>query len=73
MSRLKGQLSIDPQDVVGQSLGKFDVVSYNGSVYEQTAGGAKLRHYYNCINKDGSERLARRSEVQSEMAKEGYR
>lgn len=60
MSRRKGQLSIDPQDIVGQCLGKYEIVSYHGSRYDCTAGGNRLRHYYDCIGDQGENKVIRR-------------
>lgn len=69
MSRAKGQLSIDPQDIVGQCLGKYEVIGYDGSRYDHTAGGERLRHYYNCIDTEGANKVVRRSIV----LREGFR
>ena len=69
MSRPKGSISIDPQDIVGQCLGKYEVISYDGSRYDHTAGGDRLRHYYNCIDTQGTNKVVRRSSV----LKEGFR
>ena len=40
---------IDPQDIVGQCLGKFEVISYNGYKRVNTQGGVRVRHWYICI------------------------
>ena len=69
--RKLGQIIIDPQDIVGQCLGKYEVVSYNGSRYSHTKGGDKLRHYYNCIDSDGENKVVRRSQVMKEEQHNG--
>lgn len=72
MSRPKGSLSIDPQDIVGQCLGKYEVTSYDGSRYDHTRGGDRLRHYYNCIDSDGDNKVVRRSQVLKGEQHNGY-
>lgn len=62
MSRRKGQLSIDPQDIVGQCLGKFEVQKYFGATYSGTQGGNRLRHWYWCKRGTGT-KLVQRGQV----------
>lgn len=44
----RGQ-KIDPQDIVGQCFGKFEVISYNGYRRDNTNGGVRVRHWYECV------------------------
>lgn len=50
----KGKVRIDVNDIVGQCLGKYEVVSYSGFHYDSTRGGQRLRHWYRCL-KHGNE------------------
>lgn len=44
----KGQIILNPWDIIGKRLGKLKVVRYAGYTYSHTKGGMKVRHYYWC-------------------------
>lgn len=46
----KSKIRIDVNDIVGKCLGKYYVTGYAGCSHDYTAGGPRLRHYYNCDN-----------------------
>ena len=48
MSRKKGKILIDVNDIIGEQSGRLKVVKYYGYVYTHTKGGDRLRHYYYC-------------------------
>lgn len=56
------KIRIDPQDIVGQCLGKFEVLKYNGNGYCITNGGARVRHWYVC-KRNGLEVIVQRGQV----------
>ena len=61
MPRAKGQTSIDKSDLVGQKIGKIEVLAYRDSWYDRTAGGDRLRHGYYCHCECGNNKVIRRS------------
>lgn len=62
MARRKGQVVIDKNDIVGKCLGKYQVDGYSGMRYDQTAGGERLRHWYNCT-RDGKTITVQRGQI----------
>lgn len=61
----KGTIWIDKQDIVGQYLGKYKVVSYSGMYYDNTKGGLRLRHWYNCARDNGIVKFVQRGQLLS--------
>lgn len=59
----RGRTKIDKQDIVGQYLGKYQVISYSGMYYDNTNGGPRLRHLYNCIHNDGTNHYVQRGQL----------
>lgn len=66
MARQRGQIVIDRYDIVGKCFGELEVVSYRGAKYDCTAGGERLRHYYNCIDGKGKNRIVQRGNILKE-------
>lgn len=67
----KRKIRIDQQDIVGQYLGKYRVVSYSGMRYDITKGGPRLRHWYNCIDNNGRQKSVQRGQLLYSKAKGG--
>lgn len=59
----KGKIFVNVDDVVGKSLGKIKVVSYEGSKYIHTKGGDRLRHFYNVICECGNTNIVQRGPI----------
>lgn len=51
---------IDRADIIGQTVGKLTVVSYNEGVSEKTG-----RHYYTCLCECGNEKAINRTSLLS--------
>lgn len=45
MSKQKGKLLINVNDIIGKRLGKLEVISYAGHHYDMTLGGERMCHY----------------------------
>lgn len=63
------KVRINVNDIVGQCLGKYEVVGYQGMRYSYTKGGPRLRHWYNCKRQDGSCKAIQRGQILREVAK----
>lgn len=61
MGREKGKVTANVNDIVGERLGKLEVVSYYGHIYEKTKGGDKTRHFYVVSCDCGVTKLMRRA------------
>lgn len=64
MSKRKGKVLINVNDIIGKRLGKLEVISYAGHHYDMTLGGERMCHYYRvhcecgAEKKDSAERAA---------------
>lgn len=67
MGKPKGKVTINVNDIIGERLGKLEVVLYAGHDYDSTAGGERMRHYYLCKCDCGMVKIARRSTIRSKM------
>lgn len=67
MNRKKGKIIIDPNDLIGKRLGKLEVIAYKGNSYDITAGGERLRHYYECKCDCGVIKTLQRGQLTSEI------
>lgn len=67
MSKSKGKVRIDTNDIVGKEIGKLKVISYVSNWYDMTLGGPRMRHYYMCKCDCGTEKLIRRGQLVSEI------
>lgn len=67
MSKEKGKILINTEDVIGKRLGKLEVISYYGSSYSQTKGGERLRHYYFCQCECGNSSVVQRGPLLNEI------
>lgn len=67
MRRDKGQVKIEPNDVLGKRLGKLEVISYRGNKYDITLGGDRMRHYYECKCDCGTVKVLQRGQLTSEI------
>lgn len=56
----KGKILINVNDIIGKRLDKLEVISYACSKYDDTRGGERIRHYYNCECKCGNIKLIQR-------------
>lgn len=66
MSKAKGKVRINVNDIIGKRLGKLEVISYAGHNYEKTLGGDKMRHYYRVHCDCGTDKIVRRGQLVSE-------
>lgn len=66
MSKAKGKVQINVNDIIGKRLGKLEVMSYAGHNYEKTLGGDKMRHYYRVHCDCGTDKIMRRGQLVSE-------
>ena len=55
MSRTKGKLSINPNDIVGKTYGRYEVNEYLGISYSKCSNDIKyperLRHWYSVFDR----------------------
>ena len=63
----RGQILINVNDIIGKRLGKLKVISYACSKYDDTTGGMRMRHYYNCECDCGKIKLIQRGQLVSEI------
>lgn len=65
--KVRIKVRINVYDIVGQCLGKYEVVGYQGMRYSYTKGGPRLRHWYKCrykcINSDGYDKVVQRGQL----------
>lgn len=62
----RGTVLINTNDIIGKQLGKLNVVSYNGSYYDDTKGGERMRHSYVCECSCGRIKIIQRGQLTSE-------
>lgn len=67
MRRDKGQVKIEPTDIIGKRLGKLEVVAYKGHNYDITLGGERMRHHYECKCDCGTVKVLQRGQLTSEI------
>lgn len=67
MRRDKGQVKIEPNDIIGKRLGKLEVMAYKGHSYDITLGGDRMRHYYECKCDCGTVKVLQRGQLVSEI------
>ena len=67
MSKQKGKVLINVNDIIGKRLGKLEVVGYSGHYYADTKGGPRLRHYYVCECDCGVVKYIQRSQLKNEI------
>lgn len=67
MRRDKGQVKIEPNDIIGKRLGKLEVMAYKGHSYDITLGGDRMRHYYECKCNCGTIKVLQRGQLVSEI------
>lgn len=60
------KVRINVYDIVGQCLGKYEVVGYQGMSYSHTKGGPRLCHWYKCINSDGYDKVVQRGQLMAQ-------
>ena len=70
MARQKGKIVININDIVGKCFGKLEVVSYSGMRYDNTKGGPRLRHWYNCL-REGVWVVIQRGQIMREEHHDG--
>ena len=69
MRRDKGQVKIEPTDIIGKRLGKLEVKAYKGYSYDITLGGDRMRHYYECKCDCGTVKVLQRGQLTSEIVR----
>lgn len=57
------KVRINVNDIVGQCLGKYKVVGYQGMSYSYTKGGPRLRHWYKCIDGKCRNKVVQRGQI----------
>lgn len=67
MARRKGQTLIDKKDLVGQKIGKLEVLAYRDCWYDRTAGGERMRHGYYCHCECGENKVIRRDQLKAKI------
>lgn len=60
MPKQKGKALINVNDIIGKRLGKLEVISYAYSRYDETSGGERMRHIYECKCDCGTVNLVQR-------------
>lgn len=63
----RGNLLINVNDIIGKRLGKLEVISYACSKYDDTHGGERIRHYYECKCDCGNVKLIQRGQLKNEI------
>lgn len=66
MTKAKGRVKIDVNDIIGKQVGLLKVLSYNGSYYSDTMGGPRVRHTYICECKCGKIYPVQRGHLKNE-------
>ena len=69
MSKKRGQILIDREDLIGQKIGKLEVIGYYNHWYERTAGGERMRHFYICHCECGRNKVVRRDQLRNKIIK----
>jgi len=64
----RGEIRINVDDIIGKRLGKLKITDYVGYMYDNTAGGKRLRHYYVCQCDCGETKTIVRSTLKNELA-----
>ena len=67
MTKQKGKVLIDVNDIIGKRLGKLEVISYVGRRYDMTLGGVRVRHYYKVHCECGTTKIVQRGQITSEI------
>ena len=63
----RGKVLINVSDIIGKRLGKLEVISYAGRIYESTKGGEKSRHFYRCECECGRIKIIRRGQLVNDI------
>lgn len=63
----KGTVTIDKDDIIGKHLNKLQIISYAYQCWDNTKGGEKSRHYYNCQCECGVLKTIQRGLLTSEL------
>ena len=66
MSKRKGKVLINVNDIIGKRLGKLEVISYVGYRYDETLGGDRMRHYYRVHCECGTTKIVQRGQITSD-------
>ena len=67
MSNAKGNVLINPNDIIGKHIGKLEVISYKCNYYDNTKGGERMRHSYVCECGCGRIKTIQRGQLTSEI------
>lgn len=59
----KGKILINVNDIIGERLGKLEVIGYHGRMYQTTKGGERIRHYYKVKCDCGKVKVIRRCQI----------
>lgn len=69
MTKAKGKVRINVNDIIGKQVGLLKVLSYEGSYYSDTKGGPKMRHTYICKCECGKIHSVQRGPLKNEIIK----
>lgn len=69
MTKAKGKVRINVNDIIGKQVGLLKVLSYGGSYYSDTKGGPKMRHTYICECECGKIHIVQRGPLKNEIIK----
>ena len=67
MSKAKGKVRINVNDIIGKRLGKLEVISYAGCNYTGHGENERMRHYYRVHCDCGTDKVIRRSQITSDV------
>ena len=67
MSKAKGKVRINVNDIIGKRLGKLEVISYAGCNYTGHGEHERMRHYYKVHCDCGTDKVIRRSQITSDI------
>lgn len=63
----RGDILINTNDIVGKRLGRLLVIRYVGCQYDDTLGGPRLRHFYECKCDCGTIKMIQRNQLKNEI------
>ncbi len=63
----RGKATINVNDIIGERLGKLEVISYAGHTYSITKGGNRMRHYYLCMCDCGTMHFVERGPLKNKI------
>lgn len=69
MTKAKGKVRINVNDIIGKQIGLLKVLSYGGSYYSDTKGGPRMRHTYICKCECGKIYSVQRGPLKNEIIK----